>query len=224
MGNPVRDLINVTLGLPRAKSPLVTDEDNELDSLAIQADEVAGSTSNAIFSVISESTSAHASNTVVPSYFQNTMKTASGVGRAMEAKLIIDDVKLGAWSNAARFLVDCQTTGRITGLLSCINGEMVMPGGASEGTLAIYEAEIVCPASFVASGDINVMYIAASGATVGEFDDHGYLFTLTGVSSNAAHVWFDQTEAAASAANEWIRVKTPGGVRYLALYDAVGSP
>ena len=68
-----------------------------------------------------------------------------------------------------------------------------------------------------AGGDVSV----TSGATTAIVDHTADLFILTGFASDTDHMWYDKGSAIAPGdASEWIRVRTPGGVRYLMLYDS----
>lgn len=169
--------------------------------------------------VYTTNASVDAGNSVEPVLFNTVMTGAGGVGGRVRVNMETD-VALGGWANAFKASVDCLTSGRATGLMSVSCHEMTMPASAGgAGTYAIIEAEIVCPASWAGTNDVNVFYIAASGATVTNFDTYGYLFDLSGVASGAGSIWYDNQKAA-PAVEEFIRVKTPSGIRYLALYDA----
>ncbi len=163
--------------------------------------------------------SVNASTSFEPILFNTVMTGAGQVGGRVRVNMQTN-VALGGWANAFKASVDCQTSGRATGLLSVSCHEITMPASAGgAGTYAVIEAEIVCPASWAGTNNVDVFYIAASGATVANFDDYGYLFDLTGVTSGAAHIWYDNQKAA-PAVEEFIRVKTPAGDRFLGLYNA----
>lgn len=151
-------------------------------------------------------------------------QTHTGVGANAEAfrAVLTSDVALGSYGNAIFGKIDLQTTGLVGGLIGVVCAELTMPGGTiagGSGTYSCFEAEINCPTSYDSTVPIHVFQVNAWGAAVGKFDDYGYLFDLTGVSSDAAHIWYDNQKAA-PAVEEFVRVKTPSGVRYLALYDA----
>lgn len=151
-------------------------------------------------------------------------QTHTGIGASAEAfkSVLTTNVAMGSYANAIFGKIDFQTTGLISGLAGVICAELTMPGGAiagGAGTYACFEAEINCPASYNATVPIVVFSINAWGATVAKFDDYGYLFDLTGVTSGAAHIWYDNQKAA-PAVEEFIRVKTPAGDRFLGLYNA----
>lgn len=222
----------VTPGTAEAGEAIVLDANK--DATGVRNFTITGTSSAAIYSVGSSGTPAtHTQGTpnigmyvtasdtsgssVEPLVFQTTMTGAGGTGGRALFKLVTN-VALGGWANALKAYVDRQTNGRATGLMSVVVAEMLMPASTiGSGTSTIYEAEIVCPASFVASGEPwSVFYIAASGATVTEFDDHGCLFDISGVSSTSGGFWYDATNG---TTDEWIKVKTPSGYRYLMLSD-----
>lgn len=199
--------VEVQYGVKAAKKIVVPDINGNVDA----------------WDVKSSSSDDGSGGTQITSSAQQTMTAAGGLGRAFQPKLVTN-VALGAWSNAMRALVQCQVAGKATGLLSVVNAEIELPSSdVGSGTFAVYETEVVAPSGGVIQ-EIDLNYIAVSGANAGQVDDKAYLFTISGFSSGSAHMWFDQTEASASAANEWLRIKTPNGTKYLAVYDAVGSP
>jgi len=183
---------------------------------------------NKAIAVYTTSSSTSTSVNVLPVYIDATMTGANGQGRGMEVKLTIDNAKLGAHCNAIKGYVDFNGgsgVGMVTGLGSAIVAEMKMAGGAmTHGTYAVMELELVCPASWTGNFSTSFIHAQVSGTTSGNFDDYGYFFTLTGVASDAAHMWYEPGSAiAAKAIDEFIRVKTPGGVRYIPLYNDVAA-
>ena len=151
-------------------------------------------------------------------------QTHTGVGANAEVikATLTSNVALGSWGNALMGKVDLSTTGLVSGLIGCVCAELNMPGGTvagGAGTYSCFEAEINCPTSYDSTVPIHVFQINAWGDEVAKFDSYGYLFDLTGVSSGASNLWYDNQKAA-PAVEEFVRVKTPSGVRYLALYDA----
>lgn len=131
------------------------------------------------------------------------------------------NVKLGNWANTCYFSLDLKTAGGAAGLGTVCCSELVMGAGATEGTFGVFEGEINCPASWTGTGPVSFLYLNTYGATAANFDTYGYLFTLTGVTSGATSMWYDHQGTAPAQTEEWIRVKTPGGDRYIALYNAV---
>ena len=151
-------------------------------------------------------------------------QTHTGIGASAEvaAFTLTTNTIGGSYQNALFAKLDYGTTGGVTGLAGVICAELTMPGGAiagEVGTYAVFEAEINCPTSYAAGVPLVVFSINAWGAAVAKFDECGYLFDLTGVSSGAGSIWYDNQKAA-PAVEEFVRVKTPAGVRYLGLYNA----
>lgn len=151
-------------------------------------------------------------------------QTHTGIGASAEvfsATLATETIG-GTYQNAIYGKIDYGTTGSLTGLAGVVCAELSMPAGpiaGANGTYAAFEAEIDCPTGYTGIVPINVFSINAWGAAVAQFDSYGYLFDLTGVTSGAGNLWYDNQKAA-PAVEEFIRVKTPAGVRYLALYNA----
>lgn len=151
-------------------------------------------------------------------------QTMTGIGASAEAAAatLTSNVVCGTYANAFCGKINLSTAGGVTGLAGVICAELDMPGGAcAAGTYSVYEAEINMPASYSGAVPINVFQINVWGDTAASFDDYGNLFEITGVTSGAAHIWYDHQATAPTNVEEWIRVKTPAGARYLALYNAV---
>lgn len=173
-------------------------------------------------SIYSTCASTNTSTNFEPVYINTVMTGAGQVGGRVRVNMETN-VTLGGWVNAFKASVDWKTTGKVTGLGSAICAEMTMQGGAtgSGGTYGVIEIELVCPASWSGSVPVSFIYAAVSGATKANFDDNGYLLNLIGVTSGSAHLWYDKGSAITTGdASEWLRVKTPGGTRYLMLYDS----
>ena len=151
-------------------------------------------------------------------------QTNTGVGASAEALAATFNANVicGTYINAMFAKIDLKTAGGVTGLAGVICGELTMPAGAiagSVGTYSVFEAEINCPTSYAGDVPIHVFQINSWGDEKARFDTYGYLFDLTGVSSGAGNIWYDNQKAA-PAVEEFVRVKTPAGVRYLGLYNA----
>lgn len=148
--------------------------------------------------------------------------TAVGANAEVLRATLTSNVALGSWGNAIMGRVDLSTTGLVSGLIGCVCAELNMPGGTvagSAGTYAAFEAEINCPTSYDSTVPIHVFQINSWGAAKAKFDANGFLFDLTGVTSGASSLWYDNQKAA-PAVEEFIRVKTPSGTRYIGLYNA----
>ena len=155
------------------------------------------------------------------SVISHTLTAASSTNMVESLRVVTTaNVRTGNWTNAICAVIDYSTSGFVTGTAGVICGEIDMPNSTiGEGEYCVFEAEINCPTSYSGTRPIHVFTINAWGAGVGKFDDYGYLFNLTGVTSGSGHMWYDNQKAA-PAVEEFIRVKTPAGDRYLGLYNA----
>jgi hypothetical protein len=160
---------------------------------------------------------------VTSSMITHSFTGAGACGWALKVVANVTDVALGAYANAGYFYLDLKTSGSISGLGTALCAELVMMGSAmpGAGTYGGIEIEIGCPTSWTGTNDVSFLYCNAYGATVGNFDDYGFFATLAGLTTGAAHLWYDHQGTAPSNVQEWVRWKTPAGTRYMPLYDAV---
>jgi hypothetical protein len=101
-----------------------------------------------------------------PWYTKATMTGTGQVGGRVKHLLNISDVVLGGWANALKAQVDCNTSGRCTGLLSVGCLELTLPASnvsAASGTYAPLETELVAPTSCVPSAATHLWYNNISG-------------------------------------------------------------
>lgn len=162
--------------------------------------------------------SANASTSFEPVLFYTTMAVAGQVGGRVRA-FMTTNVALGGWSNAFKAEVTYGTSGRTTGLGSALLAEMTMSAGCTQGTYAPLEVELNMGASGVCGTSTGFIFLSVNDAASTTFDTSGVLFTLQGVASGSASVWYDATLSAGDA-QETLKVKTPSGIRYIALYDS----
>lgn len=165
-------------------------------------------------------TNANTSTEVDAVKFNSVFTAAGGIDVGLRVNMECN-YKMGNWANAAYVSLDLKTNGGVAGLGTVLCSELVMGAAATEGTFGVFEGEISCPASWTGTGPVSFLYLNAYGSTVTNFDTYGYLFTLTGVTSGSGSMWYDHQGTAPAQTEEWIRVKTPGGDRYIALYNAV---
>lgn len=164
--------------------------------------------------------STNASTSFEPVLFTTTMTGAGQVGGRAKFDLTIN-AAAGGWSNALKGIVTYGTSGSTTGLGSTVCVEMSLSAGCTSGTYAPLEIELVMPTGAVNGTCTSFMHLQASGAAVTTFDTNGYLFTVTGLTSGSGSLWYDHQGTAPANTEEWLRIKTPAGVRYLAVYNAV---
>jgi len=97
----------------------------------------------------------------------NTVMTGTGqVGGRVKINMDISNVVLGGWANALKVNVDCNTSGRATGLLSSICAEMELPASnvsGAGGGYAPLEVEFTAPENHVPAAQTAFAYFNAGG-------------------------------------------------------------
>lgn len=170
------------------------------------------------------STSALTTGRITSLTVSQTM-TALSTGNYPEVAqfFLTSNVKTGAWANAVYAKIDYSTNGLAHGVAGVVCAELDLPGSSvARGTYVFLQAEVNCPANCAMnSNPIHIIQINSWGTNKTQFDAVGHLFELTGVGSGVSNFWYDHQGAAPGNIEEWVRVKTPGGTRYLALYNAV---
>jgi len=152
--------------------------------------------------------------------FYKLCDVAGETGRPFMVDVDIN-AAMGGWSNAFKAMVTYGASGKTTGLGSAINAEMSLSAGCTAGTYAALEAELVADTGALTGAATSFIYCNATD-TAGTVNDNGFLFHLgVGLTSGSGHLWYDKGSAITTGdASEWIRVQTPGGTRYLMLYDS----
>lgn len=148
-----------------------------------------------------------------------TMSVASNVNQVEALRVILaSDVKTGAWAQAIFAQTDYMTDGLAHGAGSVICAELSLPASSVvRGTYYVWQSEIDCPANCVMNANpIGVMSVSVWGTNKTQFDDVGLLFDISGVTSGALKFWYDNTDG---AYDEWLKVRTPSGIRYIPLMD-----
>ena len=148
------------------------------------------------------------------------MTGAGGVGGRAKFYMTTN-VALGGWSNALKSHAVYGANGSTTGLGSSFCAEMDLSAGTSSGTYAPLEIELNLGKGASTGTATSFIHCSTQGDGVAAMDGAGFFFTISGVSSGATNLWYDHQGSAPAHVEEWLRVKTPGGTRYLALYDAV---
>ena len=171
------------------------------------------------------STSALTSGAINTMTVSQTMTVLSSSNQIEVAQfLLTSNVKTGQWANAILGKIDYSESGLAHGIAGVICSELDLPSATAvvRGTYCPWETEINCPTGCDMGGNpIIVNRIEAWGGAKTQFDAVGYLFELVGLTSGSSSLWYDHQGSAPANVEEWIRVKTPGGIRYLALYNAV---
>lgn len=168
--------------------------------------------------------STNASTSFEPVYFKTTMTGAGQVGGRVKVLLNISDVALGGWANAFKAQVDCNTSGRATGLLSVGCFELTLPASnvsAVSGTYAPIEAELVAPASCTPSAATAVLLysnLSGDSTAVAAVRLGGYLMKLDGLGSASSTANIFHTTGTVQATHG-LRIDI-GGVAYDILLKA----
>ncbi len=171
-------------------------------------------------------TSALAAGNVISGRIAQTMTGASAVNTVEVLQVVMtSEVQVGNWANAIAAKLDFGTAGRVSGTAGVVCAELDMPNTAAvaTGSYFCFEGEMNFPTSTTIGGGTHAGFfiLNAWGAGVADFDTNGVLFEVTGVSSGSANFWYDHNgTAGGDTVGEWIKVRTPGGVRYIGLYDA----
>lgn len=175
---------------------------------------------NKVIEIYTTCASVNASVSYEPILFHTTLTGIGQVGGRVRA-FMTTNVALGGWSNAFKAEVTYGASGRTAGLGSALCAEMTMSAGCSSGTYAPLEVELNMGAAGVTGTATSLIFMSVNDAKSTVFDDHGFLFTLQGVASGAAHVFYDKGSAITGDIVGWLRVKTPSGTQYLPLYDSL---
>ena len=166
-------------------------------------------------------TCAATTGTIRHGYFQ-TIMTAAGTAQAVEGfrSDVEMNVKVGNVAAIYAYL-DFKTNGYVNGATAGICSEIYFPGSTLiRGTYCAYTVEFGCPANFASNGNPIIAFaVDAYGTRKDQVDANGYLFSLAGLTSGATSMWYDNQKAA-PAVEEFVRVKTPAGDRFLGLYNA----
>ncbi len=153
-------------------------------------------------------------------YCRNYLSGAGGGGETGRFYTTVKDVA-AANANGVHCSLDFGTSGTVTGLGCAGKFTLHVPsGGAVAGTVCAIEAEIWSDAATsdpAGATSISFIRFSNSGDTTGDDDveTDAVLFDLAGFTSGG--VWTDTTS---NAADEFIKVRTPSGIRYLVLSDS----
>jgi hypothetical protein len=158
-------------------------------------------------------------------YFRYDMDGAGASGESFRSF-----TDLGAAVGTARgaqISLQAGATGYVTGLGVGVDTQLYVKNEAlGGGTYAAINAEVYSEgASTTVAGATNVAFarfVNGGNATgMATVDAKAVLFDISGFSSGASSLWYDHQGTAPTNVEEWIKIKTPAGVRYLAVYNAV---
>jgi len=155
-------------------------------------------------------------------YFRFNLSGAGGGGECL--RCMTDLTAAVSTARGAHISLQADDAGYVSGLGVGVDAQIyVKPGTVGGGTYAAVNAEIYGEdATSSITGTTTSFFRAVNGGhstAKGVVDDTAYLFDLSGFTSGAAHLWYDNQKAA-PAVEEFVKVKTPSGDRYLGLYNA----
>jgi len=159
-------------------------------------------------------------------YVKHSITGVGGGGDALRAYCVVDDV-VGATARGAHISLGFDSSGTITGLGSAMTATLHVPATAGmTGTVCAVNAEIYSDAATsdpAGATSISFFRVANSGDATGaaDVDDDAVLFDLSGFTSGSAKMWYDHQGTAPANVEEWLKVRTPAGVRWIGLYNAV---
>ncbi len=153
----------------------------------------------------------------------------TGAGGGGDALRVYADVSVAATSVfGAHITAGFGESGKVSGLAVGVRAQLGLPDAAmaSGGTYTPLQTEIYSFGDNSDAGavtELSFIRVVNDGTSAGKgtVDDDAFLFVLSGFSSGSAHLWYDHQGSAPSNIEEWLKVKTPSGTRYLALYNAV---
>ncbi len=138
-----------------------------------------------------------------PVLFNTVMTGAGQVGGRVKVNMSTN-VALGAWANALKAQVECNTSGRATGLLSAFCAELVLPASnvsALSGSYAPLELELNCAETNTPSWRTSFAYMKAGGnsTAVTAFNAVGSLFDINGLGTASSATNLFHTTGTVSA-------------------------
>lgn len=196
-----------------------------LMGVGTSADPASTSTADAKFIEIRAKTTATSGDNRL-AYLRYDIGGAGASGECVRA--FTDLTAAAATARGAHISLQADGTGYVTGLGVGLDaqlyvGNAALPAGGTYGALKVEIYNEGASSSVAAVTELAFVHIVNSGnATgMGTVDDKAFLFDLTGFTSGAAKLWYDHQGAAPANIEEWLKVKTPGGTRWLPLYNAV---
>jgi len=182
------------------------------------------STTPAATATAGKAVSFYVSNTATTTaeglYFRHYQSGAGSSGEALRSFSTVNDVA-AANSYGIHASLSFASSGTVTGLGAAGRFTLHVPsGGSMAGTVTAIQAEIYSDAATsdpAGATSISFIRFVNAGDTTGDDDveTDAVLFDLSGFTSGG--VWTDTTS---NAADEFIKIRTPSGIRYLVASDS----
>lgn len=144
---------------------------------------------------------------------------AGGTGEAQRIFATVTDVAAST-VRGAHISLSFATSGTVTGLGVALECTLHLnSGGTAGGTMAPLKVAINSDAagSDPAGSTLSFIQVVNQGSAKDDVDDDAFLFDISGFTSGSAKMWYDNTS---NAADEFIKIKTPSGTRYLIVADS----
>jgi hypothetical protein len=152
----------------------------------------------------------------------------SGAGQSGECIRAFTDLTAAvATARGAQISLQIGDTGYVSGLGVGLDAQLYVKGAAvpANGTYAALNVEIYGEASADISAVTEAAFIrivnSGNATAMGKVDDKAFLFDLSGFTSGAAKLWYDHQGSAPANIEEWLKIKTPAGTRWIPAYNAV---
>jgi len=176
--------------------------------------------------IYSTCASTHASTSFEPVLFNTVMTGTGQVGGRVRVNLDISNVVLGGWANALKASVDCNTSGRSSGLLSAMCAEIELPASDVSGAAGDYaaaELEFTAPASHVTKANCtSFLYMGVGGnsTAITSFNTYGSLFKLSTAIVDTTDGLFDAITSGSPAFTHRLRIYVGNTPYYIGLNSA----
>ncbi len=166
------------------------------------------------------------SGVAVLNYGRLYVTGAAGGGCAVRAycDIAVVGASGGSGVQATCGVGESTTAYSVTGLGTGVYANVIFANNKpAGGTYAAINCELYsCGSNTDISATRSSFIRFSDGGTADKISDYAYLFDFTGFTSGSAHVWYDKGSAITPGdLGEALRVITPGGVRYIALYDSI---
>jgi len=158
-------------------------------------------------------------------YLRHVMAGAGASGDCIRA--VTNLLAAAATARGAQISLEVGDTGYVSGLGVGVDAQLYVKGAVvpAGGTYAALNAEIYGETSANISAVTALSFIRCvnngNATAMGLVDDKAFLFNLEGFVSGAAKLWYDHAGNAPAQIEEWIKIKTPGGTRWIPAYNAV---
>ena len=159
------------------------------------------------------------------SFYSKTVMTGIGGVGGRGRFHLYTNVALGGWANALKAHAEMGSSGKVTGLMSAMNVELAMPNVNMGTGGAYYALEInyvaggssLVTAGGPAGNQAGFIKMGNSGDADGDFDDHGFLCWIDGLTAGSTHLY--STSASGATGDATLKINIGGVIKYLLVAD-----